>query len=401
MVLFTISCLTAIGNSEDSLAVEKNRHRKSLAIFYQPGIILPSNEFVKGKNAMDEPIDYFQSFSLQFATETDGRKLWQQLYAFPSWGFGLSAFSFINNDELGTPMSLYAFFNAPFFRQKKWSLNYNVGFGYSFNWKAYHPTENPYNNAVGSNRTGFLDMGIHFNFQLSKYFDLMTGLTFTHFSNGFSKVPNLGINLVSPRITLKYTFKGRPEKLKKDLIPKFEKQWEFLWLFAYSHKQVAFDTLWTDSIINFVPQDYNIYNLSTTVNYQISYKVKFGAGIDIGYDEAYNSFITLVNQKVINQNAEGNKLAIGIYPSFELVINRLSAIVQAGWYIYRYEPSIPESTDENNVIQPRRTPAKSYQRIGLKYHILENIFLGFSLRAYEFDVADYFEWNIGYRIIHK
>ncbi len=397
--LFMITCLVAFANGEDSIIVKKKHSRKSLGVFYQAGKVLPSNSFINGKNALGEPIDHYQSISVQFAFETDGRKLWQQLYNYPSWGFGIYGFRFFNKDELGTPMAFYSFFNAPFFRYKKWSLNYNIGFGISYNWKPYHPTENPYNTAIGSLRTGFLDMGIHLNFQLGKYFDLQGGLTFTHFSNGAAKVPNFGLNSYAPRITLKYTFKGHPNKITREIIPKYKKQWEFILLFAYSKKQMAFDTLWTDTVKWFVPEDYRIYNLSTTVNYQISYKVKFGAGIDFGYDETYNSFITLENQQVIKQDGEGNKLSIGLYPSFELVIHKLSIIVQPGWYIYRYELSIPETTDDNHVIAPRRIPADSYQRIGIKYHIIDNLFLGFSLRAYDFDVADYFEWNIGYRIL--
>jgi hypothetical protein len=45
-----------------------------------------------------------------------------------------------------------------------------------------------------------------------------------------------------------------------------------------------------------------------------------------------------------------------------------------------------------------RRSGNSYQRIGLKYHIFENIFAGINVRAYDFSIADYIEWNIGYRI---
>jgi len=397
-VIFTLAYLDVYTKGEDSVITKKTRPRKSLTILYQPGKILPSNEFIKGQNASGEPIEYYQSLSLKFAFETDGRKLWQQIYSYPSWGFGLYAFNFFNGAELGNPGSLYWFFNAPFVRFKKWSINYSIGSGISYNWNPYDAEKNPYNKSIGSKRTGFVDAGVYFNFHVGKHLDLSTGITLNHFSNGMDKVPNLGINMVGARLSLKYIFKGRPEYIKREIIPKYKKQWEFLWLFAYSRKQLAYDTLWTDSVINFIAQDYSIYNISATVNYQISYKIKFGAGMDFGYDEAYNSYITLENQQASKQNAEGNKLAIGIYPSFELVIHRLSVLFQPGWYIYRDDPSIPEPTSENHVVLPKRTPSSSYQRVGFKYHILNNLFIGFNVRAYDFSVADYFEWNIGYRI---
>ena len=400
LTLFTLASLAVLAQSEDSVITKKNRQRKSLAIGYQPGKLIPSNEFVKGENTSGVPIDHYQSFTIQFAIETDGRKLWQQLYNYPTWGFGLSTFDFINTNELGNPGALYWFFNAPFVRFKKWSINYSIGSGISFNWKPFDGVENPYNNAMGSPRAGFVDAGIYFNFQLGNHFDLSTGITLNHSSNGAGKVPNLGINMVGARLSLKYIFKGRPEFIKREIIPKYKKKWEYLMLFAYSHKQMAFDTLWTDTLKWFVHQDYNIYNISATVNYQISYKIKFGAGMDFGYDGAHNSYITVENQQVESQNGEGTKLAIGIYPSFEWVIHRLSIIIQPGWYIYRSEPSIPEPTDENNVIEPKRTPSNSYQRVGFKFHILDNLFIGFNVRAYDFSVADYFEYNIGYRFLN-
>jgi len=400
IALLAVNHFTASAAKKDSTDGDRIVKRQSLSGFYQFGKVLPSNEFVKGENATGNPIDRYQSFAIQYAVESDGNKLWQQLYNYPSWGFGLYTFDLFNSNELGNPGALYWFFSAPFVRFKKWSILYNIGSGISFNWKPFDSNENPYNNAIGSRRTGFIDAGIYFNFQLGKHFDLTTGATLNHFSNGAGKVPNLGINMAGARLSLKYIFRGRPEFIKRDVIPKYKKEWEYLMLFAYSHKQMAFDTLGADNNSGFISQDYNIYNFSLGVNRQLSYKVKLGLGVDIGYNGAYNSFITVENKQVEPQNGEGSKLSIGIYPSLEWVIDRLSVIVQPGWYIYRANPSIPEPTDENNVVAPRRTPASSYQRIGFKYHIINNIFIGFNVRAYDFSVADYFEWNIGYRIIH-
>lgn len=244
----------------------------------------------------------------------------------------------------------------------------------------------------------FVDVGAYVNIELGKRFDLALGYSLSHFSNGATKMPNLGINLAAPFVELKYRFKDRTEFIKIEK-PKFKKKWEYVALVALSSKQLAFDTTSVDSITGFIAESYGIITLSTGVNYQVSHKVKFGAGFDIGWDGAYNSYITYDQGHVERHDAgSGNKLTIGIYPSFELVINKLSVIVQPGWYLYREDYSIPESTPENKVLQPSYKSPDSYQRIGLKYHILENVFLGFNVRAYNFSIADYLEWNIGYRL---
>lgn len=77
-------------------------------------------------------------------------------------------------------------------------------------------------------------------------------------------------------------------------------------------------------------------------------------------------------------------LALSIYPSYELVIDKLSVVVQPGIYLYRIR-----TADMTPVF---------YQRIGIKYHILKDTFIGINLRAYNFYESDFIEWTIGHRI---
>ncbi len=396
IILMTIISGTAL--SSDSTHVKKNRYNKSLRLFYQAGKVLPTNGFLKGDNESGKPIDYFQSFSLQYGIETDGRKLWQQLYGYPTWGFGFYSVNFFDSGELGTPSAIYAFINAPIIKRfKRWSINYEVGFGLTYNWKPFNLDTNPYQYAIGSYNTVFIDAGLNADVNLGKHFNITVGFTFTHFSNGATRVPNMGINLVAPRVGIKYRFKPRKEFIINE-IPKYSGKWEYIALIAGSSKQLGFEVV-DNFDTTYVAETYGIITLSTGVNRQISYKVKFGAGLDLSYDGSYNSYISYENNKTTARlNAgNGNKLAVGAYGSFELVVNKLSVIIQPGWYIYREEWKVPEEPSEGISI-PRRKPGGSYQRIGLKYHIFNNVFAGINVRAYNFSIADYIEWNIGYRV---
>ena len=113
---------------------------------------------------------------------------------------------------------------------------------------------------------------------LGKHFNLTGGFTFTHFSNGATRVPNMGINLVAPRVGIKYQFKSRKEFIINE-IPTYSYKWEYIALIAGSSKQLGFmvdDNLDT----TYVAETYGIFTFSTGVNRQISYKVKFGAGLE-------------------------------------------------------------------------------------------------------------------------
>jgi len=393
IILFSVSSYAS-----DSTKVDKNRYVKSLRFFYQAGSVLPTNNFLKGENETGEPIDYYQSFSLQYGIETDGRKLWQQLYGYPTWGFGFYSVNFFSPNELGTPSAIYSYINAPLIKRfKRWSVNYEIGFGLTYNWKKFDLETNAFQYAIGSSNTVFIDAGLNVDVMLGKRFNLTAGFTFTHFSNGATRVPNLGINLVAPRVGLKYMFKDRPEFIVVD-VPKYADDWEYVVLFAASSKQMGFEVT-SNNDTTYVAETYGIFTLSTGVNRQISHKVKFGAGIDMGYDGAYNSYISYENNVTTEKlNAGDNKFAFGAYATFELVVNRLSVIIQPGWYIYREEWKIPDTAPTEGIAYPRRKPGNSYQRIGLKYHIFENVFAGINVRAYDFSIADYIEWNIGYRM---
>ena len=105
----------------------------------------------------------------------------------------------------------------------------------------------------------------------------------------------MGINLIAPRIGLKYRFKPRKEFIVNE-IPKYSDNWEYIALVAASSKQLGF--LVNDNLdTTYIAETYGVFTFSTGVNRQISHKVKFGAGIDIGYDGSYNSYISYESNK--------------------------------------------------------------------------------------------------------
>ena len=114
----------------------------------------------------------------------------------------------------------------------------------------------------------------------------------------------------------------------------------------------------------------------------MNYKSKIGIGFSVGYNGALNAQIAAEKGKLDEVDLPfGNHLTLSVYPSYELVIDRLALIFQPGLYLYRKETV-------------ELTPV-FYQRIGIKYHFLKNYFLGLSLRAFKLHESDFIEWNIG------
>lgn len=387
--LFIIFCvfsigLTAVATENDSL--KKVKYQKSVGLYYQLGNVILTHAFVKGDNPNQKAYGLYQSYSLKYGIHTDGRQLWEQLYGYPVWGFGFyQAFYMNDNNELGNPIALYSFIGLPLKRYKKWNLNFEIGFGLAGNWNAHQLLEGGYYYPIGSFATVFIDAGLNASFPLGKHFYLTGGLTFTHFSNGAVKLPNLGVNMGGARIELQYTFNERPAFIKEP-VPTYLKEWEWIALVAPSMRQVAFEYINETGDTVATAFDYGILSFSTTFNRQISHKIKFGAGADVSFNAAFGADTVMVNgipQKSPLDAAE--KILVGVYPSFELVLGKLSMIAQPGFYVYQTE------------IDGYDAPS-TYQRIGVKYHFWDHLVVGINIRAVNFSVADFIEWNIGYRI---
>jgi len=390
-IIFAFSLLAVNVSAQEPTGTDtttaKYKKHYALKLTYQAGNVFPTNNFYKGTdsngnqtNENAEPIKYYHAATIQIGRQTDGSKLWEQLYVYPYWGIGLSGINFFNQNELGTPSTIFAFINAPFKRWDKLSLNYEIGFGIAFDWEPFNEDYNSYQIVIGSKKTAYFDAGINLIYQLSKRFDASIGYSLSHFSNGGIVQPDYGVNLGGPKIGIKYIFKDRPEFIKQE-IPEYKKENEWLMAINLGVKQVIFDTAHR----KYIRVNYKVFGITSTYNWQTHHKSKWGAGIDFSYDGAINAQIDIDDNKVSKVESPFiDKFSIGVYPSYELVCNKISIILQSGIYVLR-----------KNI--DGQTPL-FYQRIGVKYHIFQNAFVGINVRAYDFTVADYIEWSIGYRI---
>ena len=373
---------------EDSTLIHKNKVwiNSSLQALYHNGYVFPTNDFLRGTNIEATRINAFQTFSLKFSTQTTGDKLWQQLYKYPNWGIGVSVIDFHNPEEIGVPLAFYGFFNASFKRWQKVSFNYEMGFGATFNWKSFNPVNNKYNIAIGAGVSFQIDAGLNLQYNLTNRIELVSGFSLTHYSNGALKKPNFGINTIAPEVGLIYNFYDRPAFHKQE-VPIFIKKNEWLFSAFGGAKNVIFDSVNIDIREKYEGVFFPVFGISTTYNRQISYKSKIGAGMTFSYDGSVNAQIAVDNNELDPVDSPmSDKIQISIYPSYELVIDKLSVIIQPAFYIYR-----KSFKDQSPVF---------HQRIGIKYHISDNIFAGITLRDYSFHVSDFIEWTLGYRIRH-
>ena len=373
----------------DSTGVPESKVWKhtSVQAFYQKGYVFATNDFIKGINVESVRINGFQTFSLKLSTRSDGQKLWEQLYKYPEWGIGIYMADFFNPEEIGRPLALYGFFNAPFIRRQKLLLNYELGFGATFNWKSFNPVTNQYNIAIGAGESFIIDAGLNLDYQLTDRMHIIAGFSLTHFSNGALKKPNFGINTVAPKIGLKYNF-YRPIKFITREVPEFDPHNEWIITGFAGVKNLIFDSVNIDIIEKYEGAFFPVFGVSTGYNMRVSYMSKIGIGMTLSFDGSTNARAAVENNEIDPVDTPfSDKIQLSIYPSYELTINRLSLVLQPAFYLYRKKFS-------------NQSPA-FHQRIGLKYQLTDKVFAGIILRDYAFHVSDHLEWTLGYRIITK
>jgi hypothetical protein len=379
LLLGTIT--NARGDTGDSATGNYDNYMR---LGYQFGYILKSNDFVRGQNLTGEPIDWFHAGRVEFGWQSTGREPWQQIWNYPAFALGFCVVQYEDEDELGGPFALYGTAAWPMFRGSRWSFSVEAGAGVSFGWNVFDPQTNPYNAAISSAHSTYVDVGFEYDYQVSRRFSLTGALTGTHFSNGGATQPNWGINQLGLMAWVKYAFQDQIRSFPRHEIPAYEKDWEILVQASAGKRQVSFHT--ADSVLDeeYLQDNYTVVTFSSTVNRQVSYKSKFGAGLDVVFDGATTAQLDAGDSQAvqIDDLPLEDQIRVGIFGSYEFVMHRYSAFVQIGYSVIQKEFAGQ---------LPRR-----YERLGVKYYFSRHVYGGVSVRCHDFRKATHLEFNIGY-----
>jgi len=367
---FLIILLFVITPYSFAQETEGKKHYFSISANYGFGNIIATNPFVRGDNLKREPLKNYQMASLRALWQNPGYSQWQQVYSGPYYGLGVTMADFFNAKEVGYPISIYGILGIPIFRGKKLELYSEFQFGLTSNWVHYDSITNPYNLVIGGGLTVHLNIGINAYYKISKNLDIGAGLAFIHYSNGGMERPNRGFNVYTPSVELKYHFGGRPNTIeiaKPDRIDRFN---DLFLMLGYGNHQLVEHEL--DS--NY----FAIAGLSAIYFQQFSNAFKLGAGTDINYWFGLNAH----QNGTIGPRTLDN-FTIGLVLQPELVIKKLSLVGGIGVYATHLH---------------YKSFSQLYQRLGVRYDIYKDFSMGVNVRAINFMLAEFMEFNLGYKI---
>lgn len=301
----------------------------------------------------------YHSIDVKMGWQTQGNKAWHTAYRNPSFGIGFNYATF-NTKTLGNPASLYFFTHFPQYNANWGRMDLNVDFGFSYGIHPYNKETNPGNFSTGSKTNAFFGLYLEQSFNIGRHYDVFLAGGFTHYSNGALNWPNLGLNIPSVKVGMRYQPKASKVYRTK---PEFERKFTFsTYIGGGSMFTFSSDTITYRSVL-----------IQPSLNYRVGYKHRVGIGYEFAYNEGYR-----IHWSQERQNASGKELQFhSVFASHEFLIERFTILTQLAIYLGNHP------VDDKNY----------YERIGFAYYVTPWMRAALNLKAH-YIKAEYVELGL-------
>ena len=318
---------------------------------------------------------HFPAFEVSLQKGTFGKEQWEAMYAYPIMGLSIWSSPLGGFKEIGSAVAFYPFIDFPLFGNQSNGINFRLGVGLGYLTNKFDPTKNYTNFAIGSHLNACGSLYFEYRYQPSKRLSLEASFGLTHFSNGSTKTPNYGLNIITANVGIAYFLQKSNPYLNKKIQPKlypyeFDGRktigLEFSTAFAFKDMSQQFG------------RRFMVFAAFFNVLKQVSYKSKFGLGLDATYD---GSDKFLLQQRNYQVTSELQVLKTGVNIAYELLISRASFLFNVGIYTSGKEKS------EGDL----------FQRLTLKYQLYNHLFTNLVLSVH-LGRAEYVGFGLGYQL---
>ena len=318
---------------------------------------------------------HFPAFEISLQKATYGKRRWEAEYAYPIVGVNLWYSGLGGFPELGSAFAIYPTINFPIVSNNDQSLNFRLGVGLGYLTNSFDRIDNYKNFAIGSRLNIVASLFFEYRRKVSKMLTLSAGFGLTHFSNGSMKTPNYGLNITTASVGITSYLSNPNRSLDKKILPE-------LYPFEFDGRKYLSIDFAVAVAYKDMTQQYgkNFFVMAAFANImaRVSYKSKFGIGLDLTHDASDKLKLERRYVEVTN-DFELTKLGVNV--AYELVIDRLSFLFNAGVYLTGME----------------RSEGDIYQRLTLKYFITNKLFANMALSAH-LGRAEYVGFGLGYRL---
>lgn len=295
-----------------------------------------------------------------------GSDFWHESYRNPFVGVTLYGSNLSNKEVLGNALGVYSFVEFPWYSSPKNVFSCQMSVGLAYLTKTFDQQSNQKNVAVSSHLSAILVIGVTGHHFFNEKHGIEYGFDMTHFSNGSTKLPNLGLNI--PTIRLGYLHKIESVQkmaVQQKAIPKtpFFNSWEPSLVGIASFKET-----WPTG-----GRKYPVVALSALAFKQFRSKVGMELAVDFMYKQSlmdYKTYIPKTNWDIFQ---------IGTYVGYAIPLNHLRFVFGMGYYV-------KDKFDADDEL---------YHRLGMRYTFDNGFLVNFVLKTH-WAKADYIEFGVGY-----
>ena len=295
---------------------------------------------------------------IYYQRQTCPTPVWNHSSRLPQWGIGFSA-THSGSQYVGTILSVYPFMKLPLYTVGALQGNFRIGFGIGWDQKPYDKVSNPENLLLSQTINTHANLSWQNEIRLSSHHYIGTTLSYYHWSNAKTSLPNLGINIPSVSLGYRYAFDGDKRK-PVNVQDSFSKKIFYKVFLSGGVKQMQVP----DSSLYFVTL------LTGEVSKQISYSSIVSLGMFVTHDESVKTDPLVTHLQSIETSQ------VALYGSYEYNFGRVIIPVQFGVFVYNSNSKMLES-------------------VGMRYVISRNLMAEFLLKAHGHK-ADLMHFGLGY-----
>jgi len=301
-----------------------------------------------------------------------GNKYWHKPSGFPKMGVVLS-FQNFGDERLGFGVGLMPYLSCRFFKKGPVEMFGRLAMGISYLSNYYDAWSNPLNNIIGSNINNNTAIRLGFAIQASPHLEIKPSFSFTHYSNGASQFPNLGINVMS--FHLGFLLKSpRTDSIVLEKVAQIQRQKGLRYGFSFGLGMKEIGRTYRGPKYPVANFQFDMGMFTGKLNL-----VKIG----LGYEHFFSDYFFAKHAGLSESQAQWSATRIMFYVEDEYLFGPLSLSAQAGYYFVNPPIALP------------------FLRFGIKYYFKDPIFsswspyLGLRLKAHGI-TAEYFEFVLGF-----
>lgn len=309
---------------------------------------------------------------ISLSLQTTGEKKWERVYKNPEKGLGFYMADLGNPTHLGQAIGIFPFVNFPLNPGRKFKLFARAGNGLGLITKPFERTTNHKNNINGSYFNEFAYIRIYAAFRASKKIQMQTGVGLTHLSNGNWAVPNLGINIVTANLGLRFQKSASP-KTPLQITPDTTLKNINRKVFVTTNVLVGLnETNYRNG------KKYGTFAFTLAAWKTVSHKSRYCIGHDLFY---YMANIAKAEEKgTFDTSNKLNNLQGGLRLGYEITVGKIALPIEMGAYYFT-------KTTINGSF---------YHRFGVRFYMNEHLILNYTLKTHWF-TAENIEFGAGYR----